>query len=102
MDWTQFGTRHRHKYTAAELRDLYQRCRTPEMRAALWEIKRLQAIVIKANQLCRALTGTGPQEQELILLGLMHMLKDEPCIHEDPARSLADAMEYERELRRRD
>ncbi|TSP14060.1 hypothetical protein [Cupriavidus campinensis] len=96
MDWTKFGPRPRHKYTAAELRALYQACRTPEMRAALWEINRLHAIVKKADHLCRALTGIDGEQTDLILISLMNTLKDEPCIHEDPARSITDAMEYER------
>jgi hypothetical protein len=96
MDWTKFGRQPRHKYTAAELRALYQACRTPEMRAALWEINRLHSIIKKADQLCRALTGVGPQEADLALVSLMNMLKDEPCIREDPIRTVTDAMEHER------
>ncbi|SOZ17267.1 hypothetical protein [Cupriavidus taiwanensis] len=97
MDWTKFGPRQRHKYTAAELRALYRNCRTPEMREALWEIKRLQTVVVKANQLCRAITGIGPQETQLVLLGLMQMLRDEPCLREDPAQRLVEAMEQDKE-----
>lgn len=42
------------------------------------------------------MTGIGLQETELVLVSLMNMLKDEPCLLEDPARSIAAAMEYER------
>ncbi|CAM3122287.1 hypothetical protein [Cupriavidus taiwanensis] len=97
MDWIKFGPRPQHKYAAGELRELYQACPTPQMRQALWEIKRLQTIVKKANQLGRALSGMGYQEADLALLGLMQMLKDEPCIHEDPTRSIVEAMERDKE-----
>jgi hypothetical protein len=51
--------------------------------ALLWEIKRLRAVVLYADQLQRMLT-TLPGPQGAILDTLREKLKDEPCVKEFP------------------
>jgi hypothetical protein len=60
--------------------------RNPEsadVRALLWEIKRMRATLLYADQLQRMLT-TLPGPQGAILDTLREKLKDEPCVTEFP------------------
>lgn len=54
-----------------------------DVRALLWEIKRLRAVVLYADQLQRMLT-TLPGPQGAILDTLREKLKNEPCVKEFP------------------
>jgi len=54
-----------------------------DVRALLWEVKRMRALVLYADQLQRMLV-TLPGPQGAILDTLREKLKDEPCVHEFP------------------
>ena len=54
-----------------------------DVRALLWEVKRLRALVLYADQLQRMLS-TLPGPQGAILDTLREKLKDEPCVNEFP------------------
>lgn len=54
-----------------------------DVRALLWEVKRLRALALYADQLQRMLS-TLPGPQSAILDTLREKLKDEPCVHEFP------------------
>lgn len=62
-----------------QARNLY----SADVRALLWEVKRMRALVLYADQLQRML-GTLPGPQGAILDTLREKLKDEPCVHEFP------------------
>ena len=55
----------------------------PDVRGLLWEIKRLRATVLYADQLQRTI-GTMAGAQGLVLEALRDRLKDEPCVQEFP------------------
>jgi hypothetical protein len=68
--------------TADELRAIWQR--NPEhadVHALVWEIKRLRATVLRADQVQRQL-GTMGGIQGAMLSGLRFALKEEPCVAE--------------------
>ncbi|WP_334188695.1 hypothetical protein [Noviherbaspirillum sp.] len=50
--------------------------------ALLWEIKRLRAIVLRADQLQRSIPNPGTTTQ-IIIDALRSELKGEPCIEEE-------------------
>ncbi len=54
-----------------------------DVRTLLWEVKRLRALALYADQLQRML-GTLPGPQGAILDTLREKLKDEPCVNEFP------------------
>ncbi|HBI67801.1 MAG TPA: hypothetical protein DDZ22_01905 [Massilia sp.] len=54
-----------------------------DVRALLWEVKRMRALVLYADQLQRML-GTLPGPQGAILDTLREKLKGEPCVSEFP------------------
>jgi len=56
---------------------------SPDVLALLWEIKRMRATLLYADQLQRMLT-TLPGPQGAILDTLRDKLKDEPCVKEFP------------------
>jgi hypothetical protein len=49
----------------------------------LWEIKRLRAIVLRADQVQRSVSGLGGRA-DIILNALREEIKNEPCIAESP------------------
>jgi hypothetical protein len=70
--------------TKAQLREIGLRRDPGDIAALLWEIKRLRATVLRADQLQRVLgTGSGGAVG-IVLEGLRQDLKDEPCITESP------------------
>jgi hypothetical protein len=73
----------RPKLTRAELRAIDQRNTSPDVRTLLWEIKRLRAIVLRADQLVRTL---GPLGGAVGMMrdGLEAELEGEPCVEEFP------------------
>lgn len=67
-----------------QLREIQERNRdSADVRTLLWEIKRLRAVVLYADQLQRML-NTLPGPQGAILGTLRDKLKDEPCVKEFP------------------
>lgn len=75
--------------SAIELRALYRRNRSPEVRA-LWEIARLHTIVRRADQLLScfpASAGTSTATARDIVIGaLRRELDGEPCLAEERRR----------------
>jgi hypothetical protein len=70
-----------------DLRRIQDRNRdSTDVLALLWEIKRIRASLLYADQLQRMLT-TLPGPQGLILDTLREKLKDEPCVKEFPRLS---------------
>lgn len=67
--------------TLKEIQDRNPGC--ADVRALLWEVKRLRATLLHADQLQRMLS-TLPGPQGSILETLREKLKDEPCVHEFP------------------
>lgn len=70
--------------TKSDLQDIQDRRQDDaDVRALLWEVARLRALVLYADQLQRELpTMSGPQGA--ILDALRQMLKEEPCVKEFP------------------
>ena len=54
-----------------------------DVRALLWEVKRLRALALYVDQLQRML-GTLPGPQGTVLESIREQLKDEPCVLEFP------------------
>lgn len=73
--------------SAVQLRAMYRRNRTPEVRALLWEIARLQTIVRRADPLLAcfpAYAGTSTATAlEIVLGALRRELVGEPCLEEE-------------------
>jgi hypothetical protein len=68
--------------TRAQLREIQDRNRqSPDVMALLWEVHRLRAHIVRADQLQRSITsiGGGPG---VILDALRDEIKDEPCVLE--------------------
>lgn len=67
--------------TRADLHAIKERNSSPDVKALLWEVARLRAIVLRVDQLQASLDNLagGPG---LILNALRSELKDEPCIVE--------------------
>ena len=67
-----------------QLREIQERnLDSADVRALLWEIKRLRSVLLYADQLQRMLT-TLAGSQEAILDMLREKLRDEPCVKEFP------------------
>jgi hypothetical protein len=73
----------RPKLTRSDLHDIGQRNNSPEVVALLWEIHRLRALVLRADQLQRMLGEMGGA-QGLLLDSLRAELEGEPCVAEFP------------------
>lgn len=69
--------------TKADLQAIQDRNDSPDVRALLWEIKRLRGIVLRADQLQRLLGDVGGS-QGMVLAGLRGELENEPCVQEQP------------------
>lgn len=67
--------------TREDLAAIQARSLTPDTRALLWEIARLRALVLRADQLqhCLGNIGGGPG---IVLEVLRAELKGEPCVEE--------------------
>jgi len=74
---------HRKPLSSAELTEIRIRSDSPDVRALLWEIRRMRQIASRADQLDRSL---GPRVGDLGLIRaeLRVLLDDEPCIVEMP------------------
>ncbi|KQV78462.1 hypothetical protein ASD15_21865 [Massilia sp. Root351] len=66
--------------SAKQLSEVRQRSDSSDVRLLLWEIKRLRALVLRANQLLRCLdSGSG----SLLIRDILGQeLSGEPCIEE--------------------
>jgi hypothetical protein len=73
----------RPKLTKADLHDIGQRSNSHDVRALLWEIRRLRGLVLRADQLQRMLGEMGGA-QGLVLDSLRGELEGEPCVAEFP------------------
>lgn len=70
--------------TQADLKAIQERRRDdPDVMALLWEIKRMRAVVLFADQLQREM-GVMSGPQGMVLEALRSRLKDEPCVDEFP------------------
>lgn len=70
--------------TTDQLRQIQDRNpASADVRALLWEIKRLRGTVLYADQLQRMLSAL-PGQQGNVLEALRDKLKDEPCVKEFP------------------
>ena len=74
----------RQKLTKSDLHEIKLRGRkNPDVVALLWEVHRLRAIVLRADQLQKTLGEMGGS-QGLLLDALRSELEGEPCISEFP------------------
>jgi hypothetical protein len=73
--------------TSDQLRAIYEASPTPAVRRLLWEIHRLRATILIADQLHQRLTETGAAARtdtttQLLIGSLQERLKDEPVVRE--------------------
>jgi hypothetical protein len=73
------------KRTAAELRAIYERNPCAEVRDLLWEIHRLQVLLLRANQLQQAYGGGCHTGYMQVLETFRAEIRGEPCIEEREA-----------------
>ena len=75
--------------TTAELKAIQERSDSPDMRAVLWEIRRLRAIATRADQLERSLPPPPYVGAIGLIRGALRVeLDGEPCIVEMPRLDL--------------
>jgi hypothetical protein len=79
--------------TRDQLRAIWQRAPSPAVRLLLWEIHRLRALVLRANDFVRHATQRGAAKgmdttSSAILDGLRESLEDEPVVREEEARRI--------------
>jgi hypothetical protein len=80
----------RRPYTSAELAALYEACRTPQMRAALWELARLQDLACQLFCLVETCVQEPSKGLHAAYYQTEHLAAQEPCIR----AMLADDWEY--------
>ena len=73
--------------TRDQLRAIYEASPTPAVRRLLWEIHRLRATILSADQLYQRLIETGTAARtdtttQLLIGSLQERLKDEPVVRE--------------------
>jgi hypothetical protein len=73
--------------TSDQLRAIYEASPTPAVRRLLWEIHRLRATILAADQLNQRLVETGAAARmdtttQLLVGALQERLKDEPVVRE--------------------
>lgn len=83
--------------TTDELRELWLRNQTADMRTVLWEVKRLRSLVIRANQMQQVVVPTS-QAGGWILESFREALDGEPCIEE--RLPMPEAPPSDREIKR--
>lgn len=76
-----------------QLRAIYETNPTPAVRRLLWEIHRLRAVALRANDFVRAVDRFQGESRldpgsGLALKSLRAALQDEPVVREDEARRL--------------
>jgi hypothetical protein len=84
--------RHR-PLTGEQLRVIYETNPTPAVKRLLWEIHRLRAVVLRADDFLRALERYQGDSRldpgsRLALSNLQEALREEPVVKEDAARRL--------------
>ena len=75
--------------TRDQLRTVYELSPTPAVKRLLWEVHRLRAVVLRANDLVRTIDYNGTKldpASGLALKGLREALEAEPVVLEDQAR----------------
>jgi hypothetical protein len=79
--------------TRDQLRTVYETNPTPAVKRLLWEVHRLRAVVLRANDLVRSIDYNGTKLDPASLLalkGLREALEGEPVVREDAERRLRD------------
>src|SRR5215470_10308094 len=79
--------------TREQLKDMWQRTREPAVRILLWEIHRLRALVLRANDFVRQAKYHGlyrhmDTTSQTLFKGLHDSLKQEAVVGEDEARRM--------------
>ena len=79
--------------TREQLKDIWQRTREPAVRMLLWEIHRLRALVLRANDFLRQAKYHGLYRHmdtttQTLFKGLQDALKQKPVVAEDDARRM--------------
>lgn len=72
--------------TAADLRALYARNRSPEVRALLWEVARLRARILRASQLLECVIQGDhltAKKQPTVVAAMHREFQLEPCLWQD-------------------
>jgi hypothetical protein len=75
---------HRPPLTAAKLAELYDRNPSPEVLDLLWEIHRLRATVLRADQIRRVLRHCPAGVPNVLWEAFQHELDAEPCLSDPP------------------
>jgi hypothetical protein len=76
-----------------QFRAIWKRAPGPAVKLLLWEVHRLRALVLRANDFVRHATSSGAARtmdttSSALLDGLRESLDDEPVVREDEARRL--------------
>jgi hypothetical protein len=80
------------------LRDMQDQNRgNPVVKALLWEIRRLQATVIRAEQLVRTIDESGGHPHHMVLDCLRTQLGCEPCLEVKRQQRATDLLNKESE-----
>ena len=79
--------------TSDQLRAIWQRAPIAAVRLLLWEIHRLRALVLRANDFVRMATYYKAEQRmdttsRSLLEGLRESLKEEPVVKEEDARRI--------------
>ena len=79
--------------TREQQKDIWQRSRQPAVHVLLWEIHRLRALVLRANDFVRQAKYHGlyrhmDTTSQTLFRGLQDALNQEPVVEEDEARRM--------------
>jgi DNA-binding transcriptional MerR regulator len=77
---------HRPPLTAAKLAELYDRNPSPDVLDLLWEIHRLRATVLRADQIRRVLRHCPAGVPNALWEAFQNELDAEPCLSDPPTR----------------
>ena len=75
---------HRPPLTAAKLAEVYDRNPSPEVLDLLWEIHRLRATILRADQIRRVLRHCPAGVPNVLWEAFQHELDAEPCLSDPP------------------
>lgn len=70
--------------TAAKLAELYDQNPAPEVLDLLWEIRRLRATILRADQIRRVLRHCPAGVPNVLWEAFQHELDAEPCLSDPP------------------
>ena len=84
----------REALTRDQLRGIWERDRSPAVRALLWEIHRLRSVVLRASDFAQMATDKKLDQRmdslsRTMFSGMRDLLKEEPVVKEDEARRSA-------------